>query len=186
MANELVLLHCKYILRILLRRLVLIWYVTGTLIYFKSKNQVTKMLPKKICENKILILLDFAQNYSFIVQYAVLGYHWNNSQATTHPIVIHYLKEQMKCKCYCIISDYLKHDTNSVHAFIIDVLQNIKRDVTGLTKCIYFSDGVGTQYKNYKNINFCHHPLDYGVNAEYHFYRTSHGKSPCDVIGWTV
>ena len=27
---------------------------------------------------------------------------------------------------------------------------------------------------------------DFGVQAEYHFYATSHGKGPCDGIGATV
>ena len=144
-------------------------------------------IKESLNENEILILLDFAESYSFIVQGAVQGYHWNNSQATLHPIVVYYFKGQLKCKSYCIISDHLKHDTNSVHAFVAEVLEYIKIDIPGITKCIYFSDGAGSQYKNYKNIaNLCHHSTDHGVTAEWHFYATSHGKSPCDGIGGTV
>ena len=38
-------------------------------------------------ENAAIILLDLAENYSFIVQDAIQSFHWNNLQATIHPIV---------------------------------------------------------------------------------------------------
>ena len=40
-------------------------------------------------EDNALILLDFAENYSFIIQDAIQGYHWNKSQATLNPFVIY-------------------------------------------------------------------------------------------------
>ena len=33
---------------------------------------------------------DFSENYSFVLQDAVQGYHWNNAQATIHPFVVLY------------------------------------------------------------------------------------------------
>ena len=48
-------------------------------------------------------------------------------------------------------------------------------------------DGSAAQYKNQKIfINLCYHHSDFGVQAEWHFYATSHGKGPCDGIGGTV
>ena len=35
-------------------------------------------------------------------------------------------------------------------------------------------------------MNLCHHYTDYGIRAEWNFFATSHGKSPCDGIGGTV
>jgi len=34
--------------------------------------------------------------------------------------------------------------------------------------------------------NLTHHSADFGFNAEWHFFATSHGKSPCDGLGGTV
>ena len=34
-----------------------------------------------------IVLVDFAKNYSFVVQDEVQGFRWNNLQATLHPIV---------------------------------------------------------------------------------------------------
>ena len=51
----------------------------------------------------------------------------------------------------------------------------------------YFSDGAAAQYKNFKNFfNIAFHFQDFGVEAEWHFFATSHGKGPCDGIGGTL
>ena len=42
-------------------------------------------------------------------------------------------------------------------------------------------------YKNYKDfINLCCHKNHFGINAEWVFFTTSHGKLPCDGIGGAV
>jgi len=81
----------------------------------------------------------------------------------------------------------LKHDTTAVHAFLSKVFPYLKSVIPSLEKVSYFSDGAASQYKNYKNfVNLCSHTADCGVPAEWHFFATSHGKSPCDGIGGTV
>ena len=50
-------------------------------------------LKKRKCmisEDTIILLLDFAENYSFTIQDEIQGFHWNNLQATVHPIEIYY------------------------------------------------------------------------------------------------
>lgn len=158
--------------------------------HYIAKNQAAYLQHLKItlASNHILILLDFAENYSFLIQDAVQGFHWNNSQATLHPFVIYFMEEnKIKCKSICIISDNLQHNTNSVHCFIHEVLKHLKNLIPYFNHCIYFSDGASSQYKNYKNIsNLCHHKQDHDVSAEWHFFATSHGKSACDGVGGTV
>ena len=49
------------------------------------------------------------------------------------------------------------------------------------------SDGCAAQYKNRKNfINLCYHMEDFGVQAEWHFFATSHGKTCADGIAGTL
>ena len=67
------------------------------------------------------------------------------------------------------------------------MLLHLKRVLQQLSRILYFTDGAASQYKNYKNLsNLCHHGKDHGNEAEWHFFATSHGKSPCDGIGGTV
>ena len=78
----------------------------------------------------------------------------------------------------------MQHDANAVNTFISKVLEHIKTVLPNLTFCYYFSDGAASQYKNYKTLsNLFYHFLDHGIHAEWHFFATSHGKSPCDGIG---
>ena len=59
----------------------------------------------------------------------------------------------------------------------------------GISKIYYFTDGTASQYNytNYKNIcNLLYHRDDFGLDAEWHFFATSHGKNACDGIGGTV
>ena len=56
-----------------------------------------------------------------------------------------------------------------------------------VTKVFYFSDGSGAQYKNFKNFaNLTFHKQDFGIEAEWHFFATSHGKNACDGVGGTL
>ena len=52
---------------------------------------------------------------------------------------------------------------------------------------MYFTDGAASQYKNKSNfINLSHHFKDFEIKAEWHFFATSHGKSPCDGVAGAV
>lgn len=56
-----------------------------------------------------------------------------------------------------------------------------------LLRVIYFTDGSSSQYKNKKNfLNICHHEQDFGLEGEWHFFATAHGKNACDGIGGTT
>ena len=87
----------------------------------------------------------------------------------------------------CFISDNLEHDTAFVYylqSILCNYLQVIYPQVI---KVEYFLDGCAAQYKNYKNLlNLFYHKSDFGLDAIWSFFVTSHGKSPCDGIGGVV
>ena len=134
-------------------------------------------------------LLDFAENYSYIVQDEVQSFHWNNSQCSLHPAVIYYrdCDKELCSKSFCIVSEDLLHDV----AFVLEVqgyvIGWIKEHLKHIKTITYFSDGCAQQYKNYKNfINLSYHETDFNISAKWAFFATSHGKSPYDGIGGTV
>ena len=137
----------------------------------------------------MLVQADFFENYSFVLQDAAQGYHWNNSQATIHPFVVYYRHtgEELHL-CFVVISESLHHDTIAVFQFQKTLLSYLKEVLPRKPKkIIYFSDGAASQYKNRKNfLNLCCHKSDFGINAEWHFSATSHGKGACDGVGGTV
>ena len=62
-----------------------------------SQLFLTKSQSDFFCRCKIelrhdtaLILLDFAENFKYVVQDEVQGFHWTNLQCTLHPVVVYY------------------------------------------------------------------------------------------------
>ena len=138
---------------------------------------------------ELLIVADFSENYSFVLQDSAQAYHWNNSQATVHPFVVYYVHAgEDKHLSFVVISDCLQHDTVAVYLFQKVLIEFLKATLPfSPKKIIYFSDGAASQYKNRKNfINLCNHEADFGIKAEWHFSATSHGKGASDGVGGTV
>ena len=154
----------------------------------KAKANHLKMARENLSENELIILLDFAENCSFVVQDAVQGFHWENSQATLHLFVAYFRSSNgdLKHISIYVISDCLKHQT-AVHCFLTKVITLTKQNVNNIKIIHYHSDDAPSQYKNNKGlVNLCHHRLDQGIDALWNFFATSHGKSVCDGIGVTV
>ena len=151
----------------------------------KAQSRYLTTLKEQLAADTAIVLMDFAENYSFVIQDATQGYHWDNSQATLHTFTA-YIKDgdNVKNLNACVISDHLKHDTTAVQCYIARFLQYLLDEKPQIKKIHYYSDGAASQYKNFKNFaNLLHHRTDFNLHAEWHFFATSHGKSPCDGIG---
>ena len=159
---------------------------------FIAKNQAKFLAYKKenLTSGEFIVIADFSENYSFVVQDEVQSFHWNNLQATVHPFLCYYKNTDGKLDsvCFCIISENKEHDTIAVHLFQRKLVSFLTEHFgTKPRKIMYMSDGCAGQYKNcYNFTNLCHHEKDFEVPAEWHFFATSHGKSPADGIAGTV
>eukprot|EP00731_Ephydatia_muelleri_P026535 Em0018g635a len=158
-----------------------------------TQMQADFMREKKesLGPEEFLVVADFSENFSFVVQDEIQSFHWNNNSATIHPFVCYYRDNgELRSVCYIVISSCIQHDVNAVHLFQRKLVNFLTQESCGgqLPKKIwYMSDGCAAQYKNCKNfLNLCHHFADFGVQAEWHFFATSHGKSAGDGAGGTV
>ncbi|KAL5508956.1 hypothetical protein EMCRGX_G004228, partial [Ephydatia muelleri] len=157
-----------------------------------AKKQATFMSEKKelLSPGEYLVIADFSENYSFVVQDEVQSFHWNNLQATVHPFLCYYREINGKLNniCFTVISENKDHDSIAVHLFQKKVIEFLTGHFGAKPKrIVYMSDGCAGQYKNcYNFTNLCYHEEDFGVAAEWHFFATSHGKSAADGIGGTV
>ena len=139
-----------------------------------------KITKENLSGNELIILLDFAENYSFVVQDAAQGFRWENSQATLHPFVEYFrssngdLKHTSMC---CVISDSSKYDQTPIHCFLTKVITLMKQKVNNIKITHYYSDGTPSQYKSYKGlVNLCHHKLDRGINSRSNMAATARDK----------
>ena len=77
----------------------------------------------------IILLLDFAENYSFVCQVSVQRFYWNNNQRTVYPFTFYEkdINGSLNCWSLCIISNERKHGAHTVHVFIAKIIEYIKR-----------------------------------------------------------
>ena len=112
----------------------------------------------------------------FVIQDVVQGFHWENSQAMLHPLVVYHkipinIFESLSI---CVASDHQSHNQPAIHAFLASTLSFLK------TKLSFdFTDGTASQYKNYKVfINHCFHQQEGNLKAEWHFFGNKSWEEP--------
>ena len=136
---------------------------------FIAKCQARYLKDRKdnLLETSCIALLDFAENYQFMVQDEIQGFHWNNISCTLHPVALYSMKDgKLHCSSICVISDDMEHDTPFVYQVQSEVVQYLKKELPHVIDIEYFSDGCAGQYKNFKNVlNLCHHVTDFGITA---------------------
>lgn len=156
---------------------------------FTAERQANylKHVKNNLKATECIIICDFSENYSFVVQDAVQGFHWANAQCTIHPCAIYFKDEEsndLKFTSFIAIADFTKHNHVAVRLFLTQCIAFIKSKLSGLEKIYFFSDGSGSQYKNKMTaFNLCNMQKDFGIDAEWNFFATCHGKGPCDALG---
>jgi hypothetical protein len=103
-------------------------------------------LKYNLQSGECIVLCNVAENYSFILQ----DFHWNNTQATTHPSVIYFKTDVLNTEheTLVMISDCLKHDSILVHSLQLHLISFLKTHLNHHWKeTVYFSDGSAAQYK---------------------------------------
>ena len=74
----------------------------------KSHASYLQSLKDNLSVDEMIMLLGVAENYFFVCQDAIQGYHWETSQATLHPILVNCRSEtssEIECISSCIDSD---------------------------------------------------------------------------------
>ena len=101
---------------------------------FFQTDAVSTLLPRQF-----VVIGDFSGNYSFVMQDAAQGFHWNNSQTTIHPFVAYYRESgKLEHVSYVIISDCLHHDTIAVHLFQKNLVQFLQEKFSKVDKILIF------------------------------------------------
>ena len=136
----------------------------------------------------MIVLEDFAEHYSFLVQDEIQGYHWNKSQCSLHPVAVCISSsDNLVESSLCILSEDLNHDVTFVYIVIKETVVFIKKELNPSMKILYyFSDGWAAQYKNCKHfVILCHHLTDFSIDCMWNVFAAGHKKS-CDGIRGTV
>ena len=118
----------------------------------KSQTCFLKQLKENLKPNECIMQMDFAENFSFIIQDEVQSSYFSKNQATLHPFVIYVRSLNgnllTESKCYCFISDNLLHNTEAVFIYGSKIIPILKEEYPQVQKINYFTDGASSQYKN--------------------------------------
>lgn len=105
----------------------------------KEQSACLRSLKESITDNEFIVIVDFAENYAFIVQDAAPGFHWNNDQASIYTVVIYYkVNNQLTHQSMVIISDCLNHDSIAVHVYSGIIFDFIKSLSPTVAKVFFF------------------------------------------------
>ena len=121
----------------------------------KQQSQYLQRTKSMLRPQEFLVIGDFAENYSFVLQDAAQSFHWNNLQATLHPFVCQYIDnttqddndapKNINHVSLIIVSESNKHDTIAVHLFQKVLIEFLTNKIVKPQKIIYFSDGCAAQ-----------------------------------------
>lgn len=156
---------------------------------FIAKQQAQFILDRKMClhDDEVVVMFDFSENYSYVVQNASQAFHFNNAQCTVFPVIFYYNDNNDLIHQSCVfLSESVKHDTAAVYTIQRQLIDLLKSTIKNLKRIIYITDGAKQHFKNrYQMANLINHKKDFGIEAEWHFSATAHGKSAFDGVGAT-
>lgn len=97
---------------------------------FISKGQSKFISNKKVNlqEDEVLLQCDFAENYSYVLQDAAQGFHYNNDQCTVFTVLFYYRSgEQLEHQSIILLSDSTTHDATAVYIMQQNVIPIIRK-----------------------------------------------------------
>ena len=95
----------------------------------RTQAKYLKQCKENFKEDEVIVLVDFAENYKFLVQDEIQGYHWKKSQCTLHPAVVYAKKDgQLKDHSICFFSDDLNHGVDMVYQILKETTKHVIRD----------------------------------------------------------
>ena len=131
-------------------------------------------------ENKVVIQVDFAENFTTQIQNAIQSSYWVSKQFTLFTVCAW---EKYGCHSVVVASDYLLHNKYAVLSFLSIIVDHLESNIRKFSVYEFFSDGASAHFKQrftMSGITLLDHTLSWS------FFATSHGKGAVDAIGGRV
>lgn len=154
----------------------------------ETQTNFVKEKKEKMTKEELIVEMDFAANFTHIAQNETQGVYCTEVKSSLHPVIFTYKRnDQIKKSSFVFISNSLEHNIQFVRAVQKDVVAHAKKTIPNLKKIVYVTDGSSSEYKNKTNFYLLsRHLEDFGLQAEWIFHATSHGKGTYDAIGGEV
>ncbi|CAH0545902.1 unnamed protein product [Brassicogethes aeneus] len=148
-----------------------------------------QQIKEGLKEHDVLIHMDFSENYNCKYSEEIQSAHFGGSkpQISLHTVVVYFKQgNTLKRKCYCTISENLRHDPIAICAHLKPIIVDIKEKIVSLDNVHFLSDGPATQYRNRKMFFLIGTYLQQLLSAKtirWHYSEKGHGKGAPDGVG---
>jgi hypothetical protein len=103
--------------------------------------------------DQYIILADFSENYSFMLQDAIKGFLLGKQSSSSSLFPYLYQRSTLQTFSFCVICDGFDQNTLPFYAFQRILVQYLCTIFHNLKKVMYVSDGSAAQYKMRKNLS---------------------------------
>lgn len=133
--------------------------------------------------------MDFAENYTCASMEEVQSAYWNASMVSLHTMVAYFPGDRAprNLQSYVAVSDVISHNATAVYAILKKIIPIIKEDYPVTKKIHYLTDSPTSRYRNKTIFQvLVDHETDFGMQAQWNYLESGHGKGPCDGLGASV
>jgi hypothetical protein len=142
-------------------------------------------LKTNVSTTKIVVQVDYSENFAIGFQDEVQSAHWSKKQLSF--FTAHAWLAKSKSESFTFISDDITHNKYTVNACLEQLLTTLQRSVPDLQEIHFFSDGAASQFKQrylFRNLTYLANAFN--VLVSWHFFASHHGKGVMDGLGATV
>ncbi|XP_021340435.1 uncharacterized protein LOC110441574 [Mizuhopecten yessoensis] len=156
---------------------------------FEAEWQQTQIgtLVKHVANKQVVIIADFAENYTCFSQNEIQGAHWMRNLVTVHPTITFYRcpeDGEITEEAIYIVSDDNIHNADAFHTFHKKIIQHLTTRNIVIEEQIIITDGCASQYKGKTSFMDASMGIeDFGSTIERVYYGSRHGKNRCDGEG---
>ncbi|CAF1181277.1 unnamed protein product [Didymodactylos carnosus] len=144
-------------------------------VYIKrEQSKYFEQLKSEVTDEKVVIQVDFAENFGLKEQDEIQSAHWNTK---TLSILTPYVWSKSQGFSFTPPSNDVPHDKFVINSTIEIILNELKTHVPNLKQIDSFSDGATSQFKQrfmFRNLIQIAH--EYKIALSWNFFATSHGK----------
>lgn len=115
--------------------------------------------------------------------------YWNASMVNIHTMVAYFPGDRAprNLQSYVAVSDVISHNATAVYDILKKIIPIIKEDYPVTKKIHYLTDLLTSQYRNKTIFQvLVDHETDFGMQAQWNYLESGHGKGPCDGLGASV
>ncbi len=169
-------------------------FFASAILWQAGKIRCSNLVFKNCTDDTIVLVIDFAKNYSFEIQNEMQSMHWHNYQVTILVHItwvknrrpnLHDERNKTLMKYYFYVYDDKSHNSYFVQDYLILHYEDVVNSGNRPSQHRIWPNGCSSQFKSKVPWYFvsCYFHMIGGYICLWIFFGSDHGKGPHDGIG---